>query len=587
VLLALSSVFLLLAGQSVFADIVATCGMTATTDVKVVADLTCAGDAIVVGADAITINLTGHTLKSTGGHAIFNPGHDFVTIKDGTVQGGDVWLSGEFNSVRSLTVVDTRIVLEDSDHGLVYRNRIKNGGIHFVSNDSSDTLVMSNEMVCGYIEINGIANTIIENTVDACNLFGGIHNEEGHGIAVIGNRVKNGGITFRDVGEAGAVVSDNRVSGSPGSGISIFCGCSGDVSVVRNQSDYNGGHGIEVSDNCDPATTQLIANVATHNAGLGISVEAGASDGGRNLARSNADLRQCVGVLCNAPGTTSAIATCGMTATSDVSLRSDLICPGDGVIVGADGIVIDLKGFTLAGPGTGIDANGHDFVTVKNGKIRGFGDGISLRGDFNTVSKLKIAEGGGHGIDVVGRRNMILKNEILRWGWGIEINDGASDNLVFGNRISACNTGVYADGGRSSIMFNTLFRNGILDEGFSDSFVGNEIEGSGMSLFEAQDPVVLDNWIHESEGDGMDAGGGDMSGGMIVRNKVSNNALNGINARWAGCCGSVLPLTLMKNTTHYNGGLGIWASDQVIDGGLNRAKGNGDVRQCVGVVCRN
>jgi hypothetical protein len=43
--------------------------------------------------------------------------------------------------------------------------------------------------------------------------------------------------------------------------------------------------------------------------------------------------------------------------------------------------------------------------------------------------------------------------------------------------------------------------------------------------------------------------------------------------------------TITKNRAVRNGGLGIKAVEGVIDGGGNRASGNGDPRQCVNVKC--
>ena len=40
-----------------------------------------------------------------------------------------------------------------------------------------------------------------------------------------------------------------------------------------------------------------------------------------------------------------------------------------------------------------------------------------------------------------------------------------------------------------------------------------------------------------------------------------------------------------RNEARYNHGLGIKAVEGVIDGGGNRASGNGDPRQCVNVSC--
>jgi hypothetical protein len=71
---------------------------------------------------------------------------------------------------------------------------------------------------------------------------------------------------------------------------------------------------------------------------------------------------------------------CGQTITQSVTLTANQACTGQGLIVGADGITINLAGFTLSGDGGfdehGVDLNGHTKVTIANGTIRGFFDGV-------------------------------------------------------------------------------------------------------------------------------------------------------------------------------------------------------------------
>ena len=86
------------------------------------------------------------------------------------------------------------------------------------------------------------------------------------------------------------------------------------------------------------------------------------------------------------------ITSCGQTLTTSAVLTQNLNCTGSGVIVGASGITIDLKGFTLRGDGSGshhgIDTQmgGFDGLTVKNGAIVNFNHGIDARGDSDNVS---------------------------------------------------------------------------------------------------------------------------------------------------------------------------------------------------------
>ena len=64
---------------------------------------------------------------------------------------------------------------------------------------------------------------------------------------------------------------------------------------------------------------------------------------------------------------------CGDVITQDTKLDSDLIgCPGDGIVIGASDITLDLDGHTVKGNaiGSGI-ANEYDRVTVRDGTVTG------------------------------------------------------------------------------------------------------------------------------------------------------------------------------------------------------------------------
>ena len=71
---------------------------------------------------------------------------------------------------------------------------------------------------------------------------------------------------------------------------------------------------------------------------------------------------------------------CGTTVIDDVKLSQDLVCSGDGLIVGANGIRIDLNGFSIqgSGTGTGVAVSGYDDVTIAGGAIRQFAVGIRV-----------------------------------------------------------------------------------------------------------------------------------------------------------------------------------------------------------------
>ena len=90
-------------------------------------------------------------------------------------------------------------------------------------------------------------------------------------------------------------------------------------------------------------------------------------------------------------------AICGQTIMQSVTLTADETC-GSTVVVGADGITIDLGGFTISGDGsfvTGIDVDGHSGVTIKNGTLRFFTFGIVANA---AADKLKLSRLVVHGM---------------------------------------------------------------------------------------------------------------------------------------------------------------------------------------------
>ena len=80
--------------------------------------------------------------------------------------------------------------------------------------------------------------------------------------------------------------------------------------------------------------------------------------------------------------------TCGQVILADTTLMSDLSCPREiqqAIIVRASDVILDLGGHVLSGaaissdnPNIGVFANEVDGVTIKNGTIEGFDEGIFI-----------------------------------------------------------------------------------------------------------------------------------------------------------------------------------------------------------------
>jgi Periplasmic copper-binding protein (NosD) len=309
------------------------------------------------------------------------------------------------------------------------------------------------------------------------------------------------------------------------------------------------------------------------------------------------------------PATGQAV-TCGQVIESDTTLDSGLTnCPGPGLVIGADGITLDLNGHTIDGTGgTAVEdigvANGltydtgsgifeepsHSGVTIKNGTIRDFRFAAANSG-FEPKSQFEPPLTG----NVF--TNLVVTGRILV----LQTDDGRiENNTLTGGRIDVIGSS------RNRIVGNALVGGGFIGVN-SDQYRG----GRG-----ANDNVVSHNTVRGSGASGIYLGYSlfegvpSPSGTRIAANTVSNSMDDGILVEGieafpeAGADGTVLDgntltrngddgvqvqadsTTITANTANTNASLGIRAVEGIIDGGGNYATGNGDPRQCVNVVCK-
>jgi hypothetical protein len=111
---------------------------------------------------------------------------------------------------------------------------------------------------------------------------------------------------------------------------------------------------------------------------------------------------------------------CGQTIATSITLTADQSCADDGLIVGADGITIDLAGFTISGDGdpdhVGIEVGNHSHVTIQNGTVRNFN--IGIRG------------GSGMGTEAVKLSNVTAR-ENVKLGAGLSVCFGTVTHSLF------------------------------------------------------------------------------------------------------------------------------------------------------------
>src|SRR5881628_1708365 len=80
---------------------------------------------------------------------------------------------------------------------------------------------------------------------------------------------------------------------------------------------------------------------------------------------------------------------CGATIVADLKLDQDLTCAGDGLIVGADGIKLNLDGHTITGSGggVGVGVTGRTNISISGGRIKNFEAGVRIRESTDIVVK--------------------------------------------------------------------------------------------------------------------------------------------------------------------------------------------------------
>jgi len=343
---------------------------------------------------------------------------------------------------------------------------------------------------------------------------------------------------------------------------------------------------------------------------------------------------------------------CGDAITTDTTLTADVTgCTGNGLVIAADGITLDLAGHRIAGAATGdavgVDVTGHGDVTIENGSVSGFEEGVYARraGGLTVrhMSFSRAAHGGilvDGGSDVTLRRNIATRcgagiivtrsngvvigaNRITRSGsGGIPVFDsrhvriagnavsrsrdaaiglfrGSSHNALVGNRVTNSGAGiVVAEGASHNVIVGNVARGDdsgvILDVGTHDNRVAaNLIDVSafeGIALVASKDNVLTRNHVEQS-------GRIEPAGGIVViplpddpSQTSDDNLLVHNRASHNGRDGIAIGEGQAGNTLRGNGAdrnseLGIDAAPGTIDGGGNHAAGNDDPRQCVGVSC--
>jgi parallel beta-helix repeat protein len=289
---------------------------------------------------------------------------------------------------------------------------------------------------------------------------------------------------------------------------------------------------------------------------------------------------------------------CGSTVTTNLTLTADLSCPsGDGLIVGATGITIDLGGHTITGSAGGIGVTNPGFatVTIRNGAITGFGTAVqvtSAPGNLVETLHVTISETA-TGILLNAADQAQVQNNVLSGGatailLRADSNDPsnrAEENVVFKNTISGSQEAIAIVGSNDNHLINNTVTGGATAFRIAGGSGGNDLTNNHASggsstglLVDASNNSSNDvggNQFTDFEGAGILIEAGPSTTQLLGNKTIRNDV--GISA---GAAGS----SLGGNTANDNRVRGMTAGEGVEDLGSNMASGNPDP-QCINVVC--
>lgn len=291
------------------------------------------------------------------------------------------------------------------------------------------------------------------------------------------------------------------------------------------------------------------------------------------------------------------LVTCGQIIDHDVRVANSLSCAGHGLVVGKDGVTIDLADHAIYGDlGTadiGIDGTGgFDRVTIKNGTIVGFGRGISFMGvERSTISGLRVNNSSVEGIALSGStsntlsRNFVVDSE----NSNVLLFAGSNANRIVGNIAVSASTGrgFTIDASHRNLLSGNL-ATANNSRGFFVSNSDRTVLSRNRSVGNGSRGVLLQNSTNTTLtsnrsvgnlGEGVEIQGG--TGTLLKENRVNGNNTVGIVS-------NTNALKLVRNTANRNGftnggsnniGLGINVPAGTPSKG-DRAKNNDDPQQC-------
>ena len=162
---------------------------------------------------------------------------------------------------------------------------------------------------------------------------------------------------------------------------------------------------------------------------------------------------------------------CGATILTSIKLDHDLTCVGPGLIVGADGIKVNLNGHAITGSSTalgsgfGISVIGRRHVSITGGTVTRFEAGVRVMNSTDIVIKGNEFRANSDGVDLAAGSagNTVKENEFVNnLARGIMLRSGVTDNLIKENSFAGNRVGVLLFAGVDNTVKENRFTSHVL-----------------------------------------------------------------------------------------------------------------------------
>lgn len=256
--------------------------------------------------------------------------------------------------------------------------------------------------------------------------------------------------------------------------------------------------------------------------------------------------------------------TCGETLLHSVTLHADMFCSNqDGLVVGARGITINLNNFAIrsnSGNYDGVDnGTGYNGVTVENGTVTGFGDGVYYDSSNHAkITNVISVDNSSEGIDVENSQNGAISGSQA----GRKNNGNGDDGIYLSDNHLVSVTSTKANYNEGA---------GITDHNSLDTLTSDTTDKNGQWGVFVVSPLTVSS----------------SSGQLywtVSKSTANNNSLDGFHVD-ENSPATLYQADLFSNTAEFNGGWGYFADSAAKSKNTNEAKGNSS-GNCFHVKCK-